>query len=315
MNRWGAPLALALVLAARVVLAQDAAPSPTPSPAPEPAWPQPPMVRLFLGGTTAWHASCARAGVSSCGAYDAKPPEEQLGDTVTFNTSVPYLGVGVEAEVLPLARGENRYLRGLGLALGFQRGTSETTVRLSTPSGSTPEREVVATDTAFSALALYRYHFGLVRRGTPLLGHVGLRAGLMGRAFDVRDDAQTALAGTHRLSPVVGLEVAVPVARWMRLEGAGHLLLSPPPGEWLGGEQDELDLEVRDFGESVSSFGWSAELGLAGDLWGPLGYAARFRLMHVSDTFSGEGARTGWDAGGVAEETYSTVHWGLTASW
>ncbi len=314
MTRWGAPLALPLVLAARVALAQDAAPASPPPPAPEPEGPRPSLVRLFLGGTTSWHTFCARAGVSSCGEFAAKPPEEQLGDKVTFNTSVPYLGVGAEVEVLPLARGENRHLRGLGLALGFQRGTSETTVQISSPSGQTPSREVVATDTAFSALALYRYHFGMVRGGTPLLAHVGVRAGVLGRAFDVREEAQTALAGTHRLSPVVGLEVSVPVARPVRVEAAGHVFLAPAPGQWLG-EPDNLQLEVEDFGESVSSFGWSAELGLAGDVWGPLGYAARFRLTRFTDTFRGEGVRTGWDAGGVGEETFATLHWGVTASW
>ena len=136
----------------------------------------------------------------------------------------------------------------------------------------------------------------------------------MGRAFDVDESAASPLAGTHRVYPVVGLEVSVPLARAVRIEGAGHVFINPKPGQWIEDESD-LDLEVRDLGESVSSTGWSAELGLAGDIWGPLGYSVRFKLMHYKDTFSGQGVRTGWEQGGVAEETYSGLQWGLTASW
>ncbi len=73
---------------------------------------------------------------------------------------------------------------------------------------------------------------------------------------------------------------------------------------------------MRDFGTSVSSFGWSAELGLAGGIWGPLGYSLRFRLARFQDTFSGSGVRTGWTTnGGVAEDTFSSLHGGVTGSW
>jgi hypothetical protein len=273
----------------------------------------PPIIRLFLGGTTTWRKYCARPGVGACRDFDARPEEEQQGDTVSFDTSVPYLGVGLDVEFLPLARMDNRFLRGLGLSLGVQRGYSETTVQLTTPSGETPSRQVVATDTSVSALGLYRYYFEL-GKSRPLLGYAGLRGGFMGRAFDVDESAQSPLAGTHRLHPVVGLEVSVPLAKAVRIEGAGHVFFKPVPGKWVQDETD-LDLEVRDFGETVSSSGWSAELGLAGDIWGPLGYSARFRLTHFKDTFTGAGVRTGWLQGGVAEETYSSLHWGLTAAW
>jgi hypothetical protein len=72
---------------------------------------------------------------------------------------------------------------------------------------------------------------------------------------------------------------------------------------------------VRDYGESVSSLGWSAELGGAGELWGPVGYSARFRLTSFRDGFSGQGTRRGWLAGGVAEELYATALAGVTLSW
>jgi len=297
----------------------DAESHTTTEPAPEavavstPEKVHPPIVRLFLGGTTTWRKYCARPGVTGCRDFDARPEEEQVGDTVDFDTSVPYLGVGLEVELLPLARSDS-LLRGLGLVVGAQRGYSETSVQITSPSGETPSREVVATDTTLMALAMYRYYFGRGGGDTPLLGYAGLRGGVIGRAFDVDENAAAALAGTHRLYPVVGLEVSVPLAKAVRIEGAGHVYFSPKPGQWIEDESD-LDLEVRDLGESVSSTGWSAELGLAGDIWGPLGYSVRFRLMHYKDTFSGRGVRTGWEQGGVAEETYSSLQWGLTASW
>ncbi|XXF75049.1 hypothetical protein P2318_18430 [Myxococcaceae bacterium GXIMD 01537] len=309
-----APDAGALVVENESHTTTEPAPPPPPPAVAAPEKPHPPVVRLFVAGSTTWRKYCARPGVSSCREFDAKPEEEQLGDTVDFDTSVPYLGVGLEVELLPLARHDSLW-RGLGLVVGVQRGYSETTVQLSTPSGETPERDVVATDTTLTALAMYRYYFGLGKDRSPMLGYVGLRGGLMGRAFDVDEMARNPIAGTHRLYPAVGLEVSVPLARPVRIEGAGHVFFGPNPGEWFSDDDDELDQEVRDFGESVSSSGWSAELGLAGDLWGPLGYQVRFRLTHFKDTYSGAGVRTGWTQGGVAEETYSSLHWGLTASW
>ena len=97
--------------------------------------------------------------------------------------------------------------------------------------------------------------------------------------------------------------------------GAGQVFIRPEPGKGFDDEGGALDLEVSDYGTSVSSFGWEAELGVAGEVWGPFGYSLRFRLSRYQDTFSGAGTRTGWEAGGVAEETYSSLHWGITASY
>ncbi len=171
-------------------------PGSEPTAAPEKA--HPPIVRLFLGGTTTWRKYCARPGVTGCQEFDARPEEDQLGDTVDFDTSVPYLGVGLEVELLPLARSES-LVRGLGLVVGLQRGYSETSVQITSPSGETPSREVVATDTTLSALAMYRYYFGRGGGETPLLGYAGLRGGVIGRAFDVDESSASPLAGSVRL--------------------------------------------------------------------------------------------------------------------
>ncbi|MFP2908860.1 hypothetical protein ACLESD_28180 [Pyxidicoccus sp. 3LFB2] len=169
-------------------------------------------------------------------------------------------------------------------------------------------REVTATDSVITAQALYRYFFPL-GEAKQLLGYAGLRAGLLTRAFDVDESAQSPLRGTHRLFPAVGLEVSVPLLRAVRLEGAGQVFIGSKPG------QGSDDVEVSEFGTSVSSFGWEAELGVAGELWGPFGYSVRFRLSRYQDTFSGRGTRTGWENGGVAAETYSSLQWGLTAAY
>ncbi|WP_255207816.1 hypothetical protein [Myxococcus sp. AM009] len=273
---------------------------------------RPPLARLTLGGTTTWRNSCARPGVKSCGEYDRLPANERLGDTVSYASSVPYLGIAAELELLPLAHSES-LLRGLGLSLGYRRGYSSTNVTLVGDAGQSTTREVVATDSVLTAQALYRYSFGAGESNAPP-GYAGLRAGLLTRAFDVDESANSPLAGTHRLFPAVGLEVSVPLLRWVRLEGAGQFFLSPKPGKGLGGGA-ALDAEVSDYGTSVSSFGWEAELGVGGDLWGPFGYSVRFRLSRFQDTFSGAGTKRGWDEGGVAAETYSSLHWGITASY
>ncbi|MET0405187.1 MAG: hypothetical protein ABW123_22425, partial [Cystobacter sp.] len=73
--------------------------------------------------------------------------------------------------------------------------------------------------------------------------------------------------------------------------------------------------ELRDYGTAVSSVGWEAEVGVAGEVWGPFGYRVRGRLTRYQDAFTGQGARRGWSEGGVASDTYVSVLGGLTASW
>ncbi|MDY7227983.1 hypothetical protein [Hyalangium rubrum] len=275
----------------------------------------PPLFRLFLGGTTTWRMYCARPGVSSCAAFDSRPEEQQVGDTVDFESGVPYLGLVGQLELMPLGRMENKFLRGLGLGVGYVRGYSETRVKVTTETGETPTRTVVATDTMLMASLLYRYYFNMGTESTPRLGFAGLKGGMLGRAFDVDDEARAPLTGSHRLHPSVGLEFSVPLRRWLRIEGGGQFFLNPQAGQSLTEDKGALELEVRELGEQVSSAGWSAELGVAGDFWGPLGYSARFRYTNVKDTFTGRGSKFGWEQGGVAQENHADILWGLTVSY
>lgn len=275
----------------------------------------PPRIRVLLGAVVTWRKYCARPGVTSCSQYDALPEEQQTGDIADFNSSAPYAGIAAQAEVFPLSHGSS-LLRGVGLTLGYQRSFARTVVTVSTPVGSTPEREVYATDTAYGAMLAYRYFFDLGKQGAPQWGYAGLRLGAQGREFSVDEAVESPLPVAHRFYPVVGLDVSVPLMRAVRIEGAGQFFVRPGPGESIGGDANgSLIAEVRDYGTSVSSLGWAAELGVAGDIWGPLGYSARFRLEHYLDRFSGTGTRRGWTAGGVAEDTYSSILAGVTASW
>ncbi|MFY0523244.1 hypothetical protein ACN28I_08690 [Archangium gephyra] len=276
---------------------------------------RPPRLKVLLGAAVTWRRYCARPGVESCSQYDAQLPEQQVGDISDFSSNAPYAGLAVEAEVFPLSHWPT-LLRGVGLTLGYQRGFARTTVQVSSPVGETPEREVYATDTAYGAMLAYRYFFDLGMVGTPLWGHAGLRLGALGREFDVGERTDVPLPVVHRFYPAVGLDVSVPLMRAVRLEGAGQLFLRPNPGQSPWGDEDGTRVaEVRDYGTAVSSLGWAAELGVAGDLWGPLGYSARFRLESYKDRFTGQGTRRGWTESGVAEESYSSIVAGLTASW
>jgi hypothetical protein len=273
----------------------------------------PPLVYVWVGGSTTWRTYCARPGVSNCSQFDSRPEEERVGDTIDFTSGVPYLGLMAQIEVLPLARAQ-KYLRGLGLLAGYQRGYSETRVKVTTQTGETPTRSVVATDSVITAMLLYRYYFNMGTEARPRLAYAGFRGGLLSREFEVDQQARAPLTGSHRLHPAAGLEFSVPLRHWLRVEGGGQFFINPKTGQSLTADQGALELEVRDLGAEVSSFGWFAELGVAGEVWGPLGYSVRGRYTTVKDTFTGRGSRFGWDQGGVASEQHIDVRWGLTAS-
>ena len=59
------------------------------------------------------------------------------------------------------------------------------------------------------------------------------------------------------------------------------------------------------------------EVGIAGDFWGPLGYSLKLRYTRYTDQFFGRGQKWPCDdnqCGGAAEETYTALYWGVTAS-
>jgi hypothetical protein len=187
-------------------------------------------------------------------------------------------------------------------------------VKVTTQTGETPTRSVIATDSVLTAMLLYRYYFNMGTESRPRLGYAGFRGGMLSREFEVDQQARAPLTGSHRLHPAAGLEASFPLRHWLRVEAGGQFFIGPKAGTSLTADQGELELEVRDLGAEVSSFGWFGELGVAGEVWGPLGYSVRARYTSVKDTFTGKGARFGWEEGGVASEKHIDVRWGLTAS-
>lgn len=262
----------------------------------------PKLITVSVGGTTTWRAYCSRPGVQSCREYDERPQEERpAGDTVDFSPQVPYAGFGVGLEFFPLASLDNP-LNGLGISGAFNRGFSLTNVRVQTPSGDQPERKVVSIDDAWHAFGHYRYYFGFGDKSEPLVGYVGVRGGIAARTFEVDPSAQVPLPGSHRRFPAVGLEASVPLAKLVRIEAAGLYFINPAAGAE----------ELAGYGTEVKSSGFGAEAGIAGTIWGPVGYTLKFRLFSYRDEFTGAGGK--WPEGGAAEETYSGLFWGATAA-
>jgi hypothetical protein len=259
----------------------------------------PKLITARITGTTTWRSYCSRPGFASCAQYNAADPSQRPpGDTVDFTAQVPYVGFSLAAELFPLADSSS-LVHGLGLLVGYDRGFSQTTVKVQTSAGPQPDRQVYASDQAITALAAFRYFFGLGENDLP--GYAGVHGGFGTRRFDVDSGAAAPLPGSHRNYPVVGLGVSIPVWKFLRFEGAGNYFLSPKPSA----------SEISAYGSSASSKGWGGELGLSGDVWGPLGYVFRFSYSQYKDQFSGTG--TTWQTGGAAEESYVDLYWGVAA--
>ena len=304
-----------LAAAALIVLSATASAAELPA-APEPVASAPggaavhgPRLRLRVGGTSNWRTYCARPGVEACADFDVRQDPASAGTSVDQNASV-YLGFAVDAEVLPFAE-RRSWLRGLGAALEYAHAFNRLGINRSAGSASTPTQTLTAGDLTLGVSALYRHPFTIDDRGLRLPGYVGLRVGAQQRSFVLEGEEHLEF-NTRRLYPVVGLDALVPLARRAQVEAGVALLLSPRPGEGLA-SSELRGLEVGSFGDSVSSRGWSARLGLSGEVWGPFGYAARVQLTRYRDDYAGDGTLAGWGAGGAAEETVAAVHWALTA--
>ena len=69
----------------------------------------------------------------------------------------------------------------------------------------------------------------------------------------------------------------------------------------------------------ATAFGFGIEAAVAGQIWGPIGYTVRWRMTSYKDTYYGQGQK--WticndtQCGGVGEETYHSLIFGLTASY
>lgn len=287
------------------------------------------LFRFWVGGATTWRSQCLRPGVSNCRDYELMEPRP-TGITIDFTASAPYLGVALNAELFPLAFVDNRILQGFGVVGGFMYGQSQTRIVEQTAQGQGPDKTVNSDDLSFNVQGAWRFHFEM---GLPLelfsskdsallqhyrqpVGWVGARGGVVSRSFLIDPDAGVSLPSSDRSAfPVVGLDAALAIFPFLRLELAGSIFFNPKPGA----DQIIGYGNLADPTGGATATGFGIEAGLAGDLWGPIGYSVRWKMMSFTDRYYGQGQK--WtvcneqQCGGVGEESFHTIIWGLTASY
>lgn len=268
-------------------------------------------ISLWLAGTTTWRYYCARPGVSSCGEYDQLPNPKPQGDIVDFKPQVPYAGFYLRMELFPLAWFLDNFLQGIGLVGDFALGFSLTNVTVESPAGMSEPKQVVSTDRNWSAMLAYRYYFSFDSSAkNPAVGYAGIRFGMAGRVFEIDAKAQVPLPGANRVYPTLGLDVAIPIVRYFGIEGSFQYFISPRPGP------DEIagygNVTAENGG--ATGQGFMIQGGIAGTIWGPVGYRLHVRYTPYTDRFFGPGQKWVYTDKGAAFESYVTLIWGITAS-
>ncbi len=300
----------------------------------------PRTISVTITGSTTWRTQCLRPGsikIASCAEFDrlADPP---VGTTISFTPQVPYLGFQLNAELFPLASFDNRILNGFGLLGSVNYGSSVTKISETNQQGMTEEKEVQSSDVGWGVQAAWRFHFE-VGAGVPQgVGYAGLRGGFSSRNFNIDPNAGVPLPSSQRVFPtsvvdptamrpantipffpVFGADVAIPIVRQFRLELGGSLYLNPRPAdEQIVGFGNLLD----DTGGAQST-GWGLDVGGSGELYalGPvmLGWNLKLRYQSFFDRYLGQGQK--WtvcneqQCGGLGEETYLGINWGLSLSY
>lgn len=267
---------------------------------------------IWLAGTTTWRYYCARPGVSSCAEFDALAKADQpKGDVVDFKPQVPYAGFNFQVELFPLAWFLDNFLQGLGVVGSFGLGFSLTNVTVESPAGPSMPKQVVSTDRSWMAQLAYRYYFSFDPSAkNPAIGYAGLRFGMAGRVFEIDAKAQVPLPGANRVYPVIALDVAIPIIKYFGIEGSASYFISPKAGP------DEIAGygNASDPSGGASGFGFQVEGGVAGTIWGPVGYRLRVRYTPYTDKFFGQGQKWIYTDKGAAFESYVSFIWGITAS-
>ncbi len=276
----------------------------------------PKYATVLVTAASTFRSYCSRPGVSSCAEFDriADPSTRPQGEYLSFTPSAPYWGFQVAGELFPLAGMRTSFLRGLGVVGNYSRGFSHTVVKVETISGETPQRDVISIDEGYQVMATYRYYFSF--GSTPLIGFAGLRGGLLSRNFDVDPSAGAPLLGSHRSFPAIGLDAAIPLASFIRFDLSALYFVNPRPGP------DEI-VAYGDPNTEGNKGATGQGLGIEGgftlpDLWGPLGVTTKVRWNRYQDRYFGAGQK--WkvcndtQCGGVAEESYTSIHGGVTAS-
>ena len=283
--------------------------------------PGPPLFRVLVAGTTTWRAQCLRPGVTNCKEYDALNPKP-LGIQIDFTASVPYLGLTANAEIFPLARMNSRWVQGLGLLANISYGASVTKIIEASDQGTAPEKRINSTDIGWTTQLAYRVHFNTGMGDPQPVSYAGLRGGLQGRTFNIDPNAGVSLPSSQRfLFPALGADVSIGILKYLRVELSFSYFINPK----VGPDQIVGYGNATDITGGVVSRGLGIEGGLAGELWGPIGWQVRARYVSFADQYYGGGTK--WtvcrdatatapaQCGGAAEESYTSLLWGLTASY
>jgi hypothetical protein len=289
----------------------------------------PRTITVSIAGATTWRSQCLRPGslqLASCADFDRLPEAQQpVGTTVTFTPQVPYLGFIANAELFPLASFDNRIVNGFGLLGSFIYGSSVTTISEVNMQGMSEEKQVTSVDLGWSVQAAWRFHFAMGAGSPQGIGYAGLRGGLQSRNFTIDPNAGVPLPSSQRVAPtgagfgVIGVDLAFPIIRFVRLELGGSIFFNPRPAdEQVIGFGNLMD----DTGGAVST-GWGLDVGGSGDIvpLGPtmLGWTLKLRYQSFFDRYYGQGQK--WtvcneqQCGGLGEESYLTVTWGVSIAY
>jgi hypothetical protein len=278
-----------------------------------------PLIRFALTGMTVWRSQCLRPGVQSCDEYALKAQKPE-GVIIDFSASAPYPGGAGALELFPFARFDNRIAQGFGVLASFGYAVSQTRIIEETAQGTGPEKPVVSTDVSWAAQAAWRFHFPAGYGEPQVPGYVGLRAGLTARSFNIDPNAGTPLPSSVRVGGgagfvVAGFDASVPISKYFRIEAGGSLYVNPTPSA----EQIVGYGNLQDPTGGVQSTGWGFEGGFSGEIYGPLGWTARLAVQSFVDKYYGQGQK--WtvcndtQCGGVSEERFVSLYWGLTAAY
>lgn len=279
-----------------------------------------PLFRVGVAGTTTWRSQCLRPGVTTCKEYElAQTPP--TGISIDFTATVPYLGLLIFADIFPLARFDNRILQGFGVLVEFLYGQSQTRIVEETPQGQGPDKVVKSDDVGYSMQLAWRYHFQMGYGDPQPVAWLGLRGGLQSRSFLIDPTAGTSLPSSQRTAPTglgfpsFGLDLAIPLNKHLRVEGVISYFLNPVPAP----EQIVGYGNLNDPTGGATATGLGVDLGVTGNVWGPFGYVVRWRYQGFTDRYYGQGQK--WtvcnelQCGGVGEEAFHTIIWGITASY
>jgi hypothetical protein len=111
------------------------------------------------------------------------------------------------------------------------------------------------------------------------------------------------------------VDASIPLNQYLRFELVLSYFLNPRPAA----EQIVGYGNLNDPTGGATATGLGLELGVSGEIWGPLGYVVRWRYQGFTDRYYGQGQK--WtvcnelQCGGVGEESFHSIIWGITASY